>query len=64
MWKRFAEALGRVMSWIILSILWIVGFGIYAIVLKTMNTFKSQQKPISYWVDPPQDFPNSMKYQF
>ena len=59
----FAETLGRIMSWIILTILWIVGFGIYGIIMKVVMLFKRKQVD-TYWVDPPKDFENSMKYQF
>ena len=52
------------MSHIILTLLWIVGFGVYAIVLRIVWLFRSRATPESYWVDPPKDFPDSMKYQF
>ena len=64
LWKRFAEVLGRVMSWFILSVLWILGFGIYAMAFKTLHLVRPPRKTTTYWVDPPKDFPNSMKYQF
>lgn len=64
LWKKFAELLGRVMSSLILTVLWVIGFGAYAIMLKIANIFTSHKKPKTYWVDPPPDFPKSMKYQF
>lgn len=51
-WMEFSKALGMVMSWIILTILWIVGFGAYAIVMKVMKLFtKRTMPPSSYWID-------------
>ena len=62
-WMLFAETLGKIMSWIILTILWIVGFGIYGIIMKVLMLFKRKEAD-TYWVDPPKEFENSMKYQF
>ncbi|MBI3331830.1 hypothetical protein HYZ99_02610, partial [Candidatus Peregrinibacteria bacterium] len=42
-WMAFSHALGMVMSKIILTILWVVGFGLYGIVLKVIGLF--QKKP-------------------
>jgi len=53
------------MSTIILTILWIVGFGIYAIVLKIISIpslFKKQ--PESYWIDVKPETIDHMKYPF
>ena len=64
-WMAFSHALGMVMSKIILTILWIVGFGTYGIVIQTIGLFaKKQSNPATYWVDTPEDFKDSMKYQF
>jgi hypothetical protein len=63
-WMAFSHVLGLVMSKIILTILWIVGFGMYAIVLKILHLVSFRKKPETYWVDTPKDFENSMKYQF
>ena len=69
MLKRIFSAIDRrtkyVMSKIILTILWIVGFGTYGIVIQTIGLFaKKQSNPATYWVDTPEDFKDSMKYQF
>jgi hypothetical protein len=64
LWMKFSHILGMIMSRIILTLLWIVGFGIYGIVMKIINLFKSKKSPDTYWRDPPTDFENSMKYQF
>lgn len=63
-WKAFSHALGMVMSRIILTILWLTAFMIYAVVLKIILLFQRETPKDSYWVDPPADFEGSMKYQF
>ncbi|OGJ57122.1 hypothetical protein A2635_01275 [Candidatus Peribacteria bacterium RIFCSPHIGHO2_01_FULL_51_9] len=64
LWKKFSHILGMVMSWIILTILWIVGFGSYAILMKLIRVFQPKKSPESYWIETDPDFENSMKYQF
>lgn len=64
-WKKFAHGLGIVMSFLILTILWIVGFGIYAIVMKVITFPKRfKQEPDSYWIDCEPTTIESMKRQF
>ena len=53
-----------IMSWIILTILWVVAFGLYGITLKIIRFLIPQKKSDSYWIDTPSDFKDSMKYQF
>ncbi len=48
-WMIGSQALGRIMSWILLTILWITVFGIYAIVLKAIALFKPKTVPATYW---------------
>ena len=65
LWKKFAHVLGVIMSFLILTILWVVGFGVYAIVLKVItlpNRFRS--KPNSYWIECEPTTLDSMKNQF
>jgi len=64
-WKKFSHVLGIVMSFLILTVLWIVGFGIYAIVLRII-TFPKRFKadPNSYWIDCEPTTVDSMKHQF
>lgn len=64
LWKKFSHVLGMIMSWIILTILWIVGFGFYAIIMKLIWIFQPKKSPESYWIDTEPDFENSMRYQF
>ena len=55
-WMAFSHALGMVMSKIILTILWLVGFGIYGIILKIYKLFTSKNETKdSYWIDVSQE---------
>ncbi|MEK7591044.1 MAG: SxtJ family membrane protein [Patescibacteria group bacterium] len=63
-WMAFSHVLGMVMSKIILTILWLTAFTIYALVLKIGNLFRAKEHPSTYWIDAQSDFENSMKYQF
>ncbi|MBT3293284.1 hypothetical protein HN512_02880 [Candidatus Peregrinibacteria bacterium] len=60
-WMKFSHILGIIMSKIILSILWIVGFGLYAIIWRLCHLKK--KKKDSYWVEISKEG-NSMKYSF
>lgn len=64
-WMKFSHILGLIMSTIILTILWIVGFGLYAIILKIImipSLFK--KSPETYWIDIKPDPIENMKYPF
>jgi hypothetical protein len=64
-WKKFGEILGKIMSKIILTVLWIVGFGLYGIIRKVAVLFmKKEGFKESYWVPatPPQ--PGDLHRQF
>lgn len=63
-WMVFSHLLGMIMSKIILTLLWIVGFGLYAIVLKAINLVKKEPPKITYWQIPPEEFEGRLKYQF
>jgi len=57
--------LGRVMSFIILTILWLVLFSVYAIILKILSIPKLWKKPPeTYWVNPLPNVPDGMRHQF
>lgn len=62
-WKKFSHYLGLVMSSIILSVLWIVGIGLYAIIFKLTKAFKKETTKTSYWIDVSSQ-QSDMKYQF
>ena len=63
LWMRFSHVLGRIMSTILLTILWVVVFGLYAIVLKCITLFKKSSPSESYWIDVSKDS-TDMQYQF
>ncbi len=63
LWMRFSHILGRIMSTILLTILWIVVFGLYAIVLKIIRLFSKGSNPDTYWIDVSHET-TDMQYQF
>ncbi|MBI2636124.1 hypothetical protein HYW84_02245 [Candidatus Peregrinibacteria bacterium] len=64
-WKIFGAAVGKAMSKVILTILWIAGFGLYAIILKIMRLFaKKSRAPDTYWIDVPPPQPGDLHRQF
>lgn len=64
LWMKFSHALGFVMSRVILTVLWIIGIGIYAILLKIVRLFKKEKSTGTYWIDVPADREENLKYQF
>jgi heme/copper-type cytochrome/quinol oxidase subunit 2 len=64
-WKKFSHILGIIMSFLILSVLWIIGFGIYGIIMKVITLPKKfKAEPNSYWIDCEATTVESMKHQF
>jgi hypothetical protein len=62
-WMAFSKLIGKVMSPIILTILWIVGFGLYAVILKIVAVLrKPTPAPVTYWIDA--EVPTDMQRQF
>jgi len=61
MWMKFSHALGAVMSKIILTVLWLVGIGFYAIFWK-LGHLRTKKKE-TYWVEI-DNKENNMKYSF
>jgi hypothetical protein len=62
-WMAFSHVLGRIMSTILLTILWVIVFGAYAIVLKIIRLFSKTPPPNTYWIDVSKDN-TDMQYQF
>ncbi len=56
-WMAFSHALGFVMSKIILTLLWIVGFGLYAIALKVIRLWRPDPNDAPGWIDVPESGP-------
>ena len=48
-WLAVSHVIGIVMSGIVLTILWILVFGAYAIVLKIPSLFAKKTKTESFW---------------
>jgi len=64
-WMKFSHVLGLIMSTIILTILWIVGFGLYAIVLRIIHIPRLFKKhPDSYWITTKPTPLEEMRYPF
>ncbi|MBI1813328.1 hypothetical protein HY285_03680 [Candidatus Peregrinibacteria bacterium] len=63
-WKKLGEAMGFVMSRILLTILWIVGFGIYAVIMKIVNIRRPRAKRDTEWIDLAPSDAASMRRQF
>ncbi len=63
-WMAFSKVLGKVMSFLILTVLWVVGFGIYAIIIKLGILFAAKKSSSTYWVDLPPPEPGNMRRQF
>lgn len=50
-WMAVSHAIGVVMSSILLTIVWVLVFGAYAIVMKIPSLFVRKTKPESFWWD-------------
>lgn len=65
MWMKFSHALGFIVTTLILTILWIIGFGVYAVILRIVSIPKLFAKAqASYWIDVKAEDHDSMKYPF
>ncbi len=62
-WMRFAHILGRIMSFILLSLLWLFGFGVYGIVLRVVTYLRPKPTLDSYWIDVPPKMADDMRHQ-
>jgi hypothetical protein len=62
-WMAFSKVLGRIMSFIILTILWITAFGIYSIIGKISAAMK-KAPPDRGWLDVPPPLPDDLRRQF
>ncbi len=64
-WLLFGQVLGKIMSKIILTVLWIVGFGIYGIIHRILCLFtKKKADAATYWIDVPPVKPGDLHRQF
>ncbi len=63
-WMAISRAVGLVMSSILLTVLWVVLFGLYAIVLKCICIFtRKKGTQESFWHAMPEE-PGDYRYQF
>lgn len=62
-WMAFSHVLGRIMSTILLTILWVFVFGLYAVTLKIMHLCSKKPSKDTYWIDVGTDS-TDMRYQF
>lgn len=61
----FSRILGLIMSTIILTILWIIGFGFYAIVLKLIGIpSRFRKAPETFWLSCKSDPIEHIQYPF
>lgn len=63
LWMSLSHILGRIMSTILLSMLWILVFGIYAIILKISGLCSGKHFRETYWIDVSKEKPD-MRFQF
>ena len=51
-WMEFSKTIGMIMSKMIVTVLWIIGLGIYAIVRRILLLFvQKSEAPGSSWID-------------
>ena len=62
-WMGFSRAIGRVVSFVILTVLWIVGFGAYAIIGRLIRK-KPSGSPATYWLPVVRGPEDSYRNQF
>lgn len=64
-WKWFSYGLGRMMSWIILTLLWLVGFGAYGMVLHIVRFLRLEpERRASAWLEVAPNAPDTYRRQF
>jgi len=63
-WKKFSHLLGIVMSSLILSVLWTIGIGLYALLYKLGSPFRKKPLSDTYWIDIPTNADRNLRHQF
>ena len=56
--------IGRVMSFLMLTFLWLAVFGIYAIITKLLRAIHVMKPAPTGWVDCPPEPPENVHFQF
>lgn len=62
-WMKLSHFIGLIMSSIILTVLWVVVFGMYAVVIKIVKIFGKPPKQTTYWWDVSQEH-SDFQHQF
>lgn len=63
-WKYVSRMIGVVMSFIVLTILWAIIFGFYALIMKCVKLVKHAPAPVTYWHETDPDYPQSLSHGF
>lgn len=58
------KKIGIVMGFIILTIVWVIIFGIYALFVRIARLFRRRTPSASYWVDIPPALPDDAAHAF
>ncbi len=64
LWLAFSHALGRVMSVVLLTVLWVTVIGAYGICYKVIMLFRRRRESSSLWVPIPEQGPEDLLQQF
>lgn len=63
-WMTVSRAIGKVMSFILLTVLWIILFGPYAVVWKLSGLMRKHRPDGSHWQPAMTGDAKQMEYQF
>ncbi len=63
-WMAFSHLLGKVMSFIILTVFWLIGIGIYGIIAKLIKVAKPKKNLQTYWIPSQPQTAEDMQRQF
>lgn len=63
-WMTFSRILGRIVSTILLTIFWIVGIGLYAIIMNIIVLARAKKQPTTHWIDVPPQKKEHLLQQF
>ncbi len=64
LWLRLNHALGFVLSSILLAVLWVTLFAVYAIALNIIRFFRHPRSAGTYWIDVSENDQRNMCRQF
>ncbi len=64
LWLRLSHALGFIVSSILLTVLWVTLFAVYAAILKIIRFFRRPRSVVTYWIDAAENDQKNMCRQF